>query len=37
MAEIADFELEEEVLERAAGGSCYTNIACGSKKSTPFH
>lgn len=37
IAELADFELEEEVLERAAGGSCYTNMTCDGNECNPAH
>ena len=37
IAELADFELEEEVLERAAGGSCYTNMTCDDNECNPAH
>ena len=37
IAEIADFELDEETLERAAGGSCYGNTKCDGNECNPAH
>ena len=37
IAEIADFEVDEETLERAAGGSCYTNMTCDGNECNPAH
>ena len=37
MAELSDFELDEGMLARAAGGSCYGNTSCDENETNPAH